>query len=68
MKKVVEFLKAIMSIDGKLSSKRFLAVYVFTPVTIISIFVLKDVAIIYACMSLVLALLGITSLEKFAKK
>jgi len=68
MKKIIEFLKALMSVDGKLSSKRFLAIYVFTPVLIIALFTGFIPAVLYMLSGLIATLLGITGIEKFAKK
>lgn len=66
MKKIVAFLKQLISINGEISSKRFLA-FVFSVVLIIAIFTGIQVAVIYALSALITALLGITGIEKFAK-
>lgn len=66
--KIIEFLKALMSIDGKLSSKRFLAIYVFSPVLIIALFTGYPANVLWMVSGLVATLLGITGIEKFAKK
>jgi hypothetical protein len=66
-KKIQEFLKAIISVDGKISSKRFLAVFVFTPVLIIALFTGFPVEVLWMVSGLVATLLGITTVEKFRK-
>lgn len=61
-----KFLLALVSRGDRPSSKRFLA-FLFSVVLIITIFFSFPVEVIYALMSLITALLGITSVEKFSK-
>ena len=67
MNKVIDFLKAIISVEGHVSSKRFLAVYIFTPVLIIALFAGFPVEVLYMISGLIAGLLGITSIEKFSR-
>ena len=66
MKKFIAFLKALVSIDGQPSSKRFLA-FVFAIVLIIAIFTGFAPPVLYTVSGLITLLLGITGFEKFAK-
>ena len=67
MNKVLEFLKQIISVENRVSSKRFLAVFIFTPVLIIALFTGFPIEVLYMISGLIAALLGITSIEKFSK-
>ena len=53
--------------NNKLSSKRFLAIFVFSPVLIIAIFLHIEPNVIYALTGLITTLLLGSSAEKFAK-
>lgn len=68
MKKFWAFLKEIISVDGAVSSKRFLAVAIFTPAFLVAMFTGFDAAVLYTVAGLITVLLGITGFEKFAKK
>lgn len=57
----------LISVDGRLSSKRFLS-FLFSVVLIIAIFLKMPMEMIYALMGFITALLGITGFEKFRKK
>ena len=65
MKKFLAFLKELISVEGEVSSKRFLAM-VFSVVLIVAIFTM-EVAMVYAIMGFIATLLGITGIEKFSK-
>ena len=62
-----KFILALVSVDGNPSSKRMLA-FIFSIVLIVAIFIGVEVTIIYAVSALITALLGITSLDRFALK
>ena len=68
MKKFLAFLKEIISIDGNVSSKRFLAVAIFTPAFLVAVFTGFPAEVLYTIAGLITVLLGITGFEKFAKK
>ena len=63
---IIEFLKALVSVDGQPSSKRFLA-FVFSIVLIIAVFMQLQETTLYVLSGLITALLGITGVEKFSK-
>ena len=68
MKKILAFLKEMISVDGKVSSKRFAALYIILPSIIIGVFTSVGVEYVYALMGLFTALYGLTTVAKFAKK
>lgn len=67
MKAIGRFLKELVSINGKLSSKRFSAFFVILPTIIITVFLKYPVEYVYALMSLFTALYGLTTVAKFSK-
>lgn len=68
MSKFWGFLKEIVSVDGKVSSKRFLAVAVFTPMFAVALFTGFDSGVLYTIAGLITLLLGITSVDNFARR
>lgn len=68
MKKIKQFLiKLLQNENDEISSKRFLAIFIFTPVLILAIFWSYPINVLYLLAGLVTTLLGVTSVEKFSK-
>lgn len=60
-------LELITDQNDKISSKRFLAIFIFTPVFIITLFLQFEINVLILLSSFIATLLGITGLEKFGK-
>jgi len=67
MKKIMEFLKALVTANSGISSNRFLGIFVFTPVLIIMIFTGIAIDYVIAVISLISALLVTNAIAKFSK-
>jgi len=65
--KIQEFCKALLKTDSKISSNRFLGVFVFTPVLIIAIFTGVDTEALYIVSGLITALLIGNAIAKHQK-
>jgi len=60
-------IKLLKNENNEISSKRFLAIFIYTPVLIFAIFFGFEINVLYLIAGLVLSLLGVTSIEKFSK-
>ena len=64
LNKIQEFCKALLKTDSKISSNRFLGIFIFSPVLIIAIFCGIDTEVIYTLSALIIGLLGANAIAK----
>ena len=63
--RLLYFIKKLLSPNSDVSSKRFLAIFCYTPVLIFSIFIQLPLPYIYSLIGFISVLLGLSTTEKF---